>query len=150
MKVSVEGLPKGMSFNRKTRMIKGKTEGPGDYPIAVNVENQYGSDQKSFILKVGDKLALTPPMGWNSWNAGEVPSMKSTFVRQAMLLSGQDDRSWWTYICLMNLRRKTDPETLRLGSNEKFSEHEETWGTICLPGLKFGSITDVVIKPSGM
>jgi alpha-galactosidase len=53
----------------------------------------------TLTLKVGDTLALTPPMGWNSWNAYglNVNADKVRAVADAMVSSGLAAHGW-TYI----------------------------------------------------
>jgi len=41
---------------------------PGIYSVKVTVSNSLGSDTKTIKFVSGDQIALTPPMGWNSWN----------------------------------------------------------------------------------
>ena len=43
------------------------SEQPGKYVVKLNAKNEHGAANKEFTIVVGDKLALTPPMGWNSW-----------------------------------------------------------------------------------
>ncbi len=40
----------------------------GDYPVTVTAENAHGRAERVLTLKVGERISLTPPMGWNSWN----------------------------------------------------------------------------------
>jgi len=62
-----ETLPKGIFLDMETGILTGTIETPGLYIITLKAKNKYGTATKQFTLKVGDKLALTPPMGWNSW-----------------------------------------------------------------------------------
>ena len=39
----------------------------GEYVFTLTATNSRGSMQQAFKIVVGDTLALTPPMGWNSW-----------------------------------------------------------------------------------
>lgn len=68
VKYSAEGLPKGVKLDRATGIISGVVRKEGTYPVKLSVENAYGSTQRDFTIKIGDELALTPPMGWSSWN----------------------------------------------------------------------------------
>ncbi len=89
-------MPKGATFNPKTRILGGKVEKAGDYPITVTARNSKGSATRTLILKVGEKLALTPPMGWNSWNAwgNEVSDEKVRAAARAMHESGLAEHGW--------------------------------------------------------
>ena len=66
---------------------------------------------------VGDQIALTPPMGWNSWNcfAGAVSEDRVKSAADAMVKSGLINHGW-TYINVddywQNHRDSKDP-TLR-------------------------------------
>ena len=59
----------GLVFDADKRTLAGSLASPGEYTVAFSAENAYGRDEKRVVFVAGDKLALTPPMGWNSWNA---------------------------------------------------------------------------------
>ncbi len=64
----VENLPAGLTVDQASGIISGRAPEPkGDYPLILHAKNDHGAAHKEFTLRVGDKLALTPPMGWNSW-----------------------------------------------------------------------------------
>ncbi|MBI5865945.1 MAG: alpha-galactosidase, partial [Planctomycetes bacterium] len=61
-------LPKSMKLDSTTGIIAGVTPADqGSYAITLAAVNAKGSTRKPLKLVVGDTLALTPPMGWNSW-----------------------------------------------------------------------------------
>jgi len=66
--ISVKGLPAGLSFNEKTGVISGVPEKRGNYYIQLSAKNSAGSARRTLRILVGDTLALTPPMGFLSWN----------------------------------------------------------------------------------
>ena len=68
IQVSIDRLPEGLKLDSKTGRIYGIVKKEGTYKLKVKVENTVGSDSKELTLVIGDKLLLTPPMGWNSWN----------------------------------------------------------------------------------
>lgn len=64
---TVKGLPEGLSVNSEG-IITGRTpKDDGEYKMTITAKNRKGSVTRDFTLVVGDKLALTPPTGWNSW-----------------------------------------------------------------------------------
>ena len=71
LKITVKGLPAGLSFNEKTGIIRGIPEKRGNYYIRLRVKNSLRSSQRTLRILVGDTLALTPPMGFLSWNVIE-------------------------------------------------------------------------------
>ncbi len=65
---SVENLPSGFQLHPETGIITGHAlTRTGAYVVTLRAKNLHGSDSKEFTIQVGDKIALTPPMGWNSW-----------------------------------------------------------------------------------
>jgi alpha-galactosidase len=63
------GLPTGLSINASSGTISGTTPAAGSYPITVTVTNASGSATGTLTLNAGPTLALTPPMGWNSYDS---------------------------------------------------------------------------------
>lgn len=68
MKFSAVKLPEGLSLDADKGVISGSIKERGDYELTLIGENAKGKTEQKFTIKVGDKIALTPPMGWNSWN----------------------------------------------------------------------------------
>ena len=71
IKITVEGLPTGLVFDKTTGIISGIPEKRGDYRVALLAKNRIGTARRILRISVGDSLALTPPMGWLSWNVTE-------------------------------------------------------------------------------
>lgn len=67
MEFSAKGLPKGLKLDAKTGRITGSVAKRGEYTVILRARNALGVAEREFRIVVGDKLALTPPMGWNSW-----------------------------------------------------------------------------------
>ena len=64
-----ESLPAGCSVDAGHGHHHGKRSkrNRGEYVVTLQASNEHGAANKEFTIVVGDKLALTPPMGWNSW-----------------------------------------------------------------------------------
>ena len=69
MQVKVAGLPKGLAFDAKTNTVSGAVAKVGTYNITIKATNSKGKTTTLHNIVIGNKQALTPPMGWNSWNA---------------------------------------------------------------------------------
>lgn len=67
VRFKVRGLPEGLSLDETTGIITGSISTAGTYKTILTVENAKGTDRKEFTISAGPTLALTPPMGWNSW-----------------------------------------------------------------------------------
>ena len=63
------GLPDGLSIAASSGTLSGTTPAAGSYPIHVTVTNSSGSATGTLTLTSGSTLALTPPMGWNSYDS---------------------------------------------------------------------------------
>jgi alpha-galactosidase len=81
------GLPPGSSIDPTTGIISGSVASEGSYPVTVRVSNAAGTAEKALTLVVGDTLALTPPMGWNSYDSFDDVVNESQFLQQAEWLS---------------------------------------------------------------
>lgn len=65
---SAEHLPKGLELDSKTGIISGVADKKGTYEVMLTAKNKLGTSSKKLVIRIGDDLLLTPPMGWNSWN----------------------------------------------------------------------------------
>jgi len=95
--IAVEGLPKGLRFNPANQAIEGfAPDRAGDIPLVIRAENAAGKAERVVTLKVGEKIALTPPMGWNSWNiyASAITDAKVRDTARGMVESGLADHGW--------------------------------------------------------
>ena len=61
-------LPAGLFINHSTGAITGVASRAGIYHFTAYVTNSMGRCSHQFILTVGNRVALTPPMGWNSYD----------------------------------------------------------------------------------
>ncbi|HUE37354.1 MAG TPA: NPCBM/NEW2 domain-containing protein, partial [Candidatus Acidoferrum sp.] len=99
MKFSAKGLPHGLKLDTQTGSITGTVNKRGEYLVTFRAKNKLGTAQKQFTIICGDKIALTPPMGWNSWNcfASAVTEEKVKSAADAMVSSSLINHGW-TYI----------------------------------------------------
>lgn len=99
MTFSALGLPKGLKLDKKTGIITGKLSKVGTYLVTLEAKNAKGKSQRKLRVECGDRISLTPPMGWNSWNcfANEVSADKVRRAANAMVKSGLINHGW-TYI----------------------------------------------------
>ncbi len=62
-----EGLPAGLTLDSSNGVISGQITNSGTIRVTLFARNASGQTKREFRIEAGDKLALTPPMGWNSW-----------------------------------------------------------------------------------
>jgi alpha-galactosidase len=89
-----ESLPETLKLNATTGTITGTApQDFGEYTVTFKATNGHGSTQRLFKIIVGDTLALTPPMGWNSWyiHYSRVTEQHMRRAAKAMIDSGMAD-----------------------------------------------------------
>jgi alpha-galactosidase len=117
MKFSAKHLPSGLKLDVATGRITGTLKKKGEFTVTLRAKNPLGTAEKKFRIVCGDQIALTPPMGWNSWNcfADAVSADHVKRAADALVKSGLVNHGW-TYINIddfwQNSRDSQDP-TLR-------------------------------------
>jgi alpha-galactosidase len=137
---SVVPLPPGLALDPASGQITGRLSQRGNYDVVLRARNAAGEDQRKFRIVVGDAIALTPAMGWNSWNcwAGSVDQSKVLAAARAMVASGLADHGW-TYINIDDTWQgpRTGPGHA-LSANGKFPDMAALCDAIHQLGLKAG------------
>lgn len=147
----VTGLPQGLKLDQKTGLITGKLVTAGTYVIQLKAKNAKGIAEKSLRIICGDKIALTPPMGWNSWNcfAGEVSAEKVKRAGEVMVKTGLVNYGW-NYVNIddywQNNRDSKDPsqqgkyrdEAGNIVPNKRFGDMKFLTDYVHGLGLKIG------------
>jgi len=114
MAFSAKNLPRGLKLDIQTGHITGVLKKKGEFIVTLGAKNALGAAEKKVRIVCGDQMALTPPMGWNSWNcfAGAVSEEKVKSAAEAMVKSGLINHGW-TYINVddywQNHRDSKDP-----------------------------------------
>lgn len=151
MTFRVQNLPVGLRVDRASGIITGKIDAAGEYRTVLEAKNKFGKSTRDFKIVVGDKLALTPPMGWNSWyiHYDRVSDAVMRRAADAMIASGMADYGY-QYIniddCWMVKANSDDPliggrlrdDDGRLLSNKKFPNMKAMTDYIHAKGLKAG------------
>jgi alpha-galactosidase len=133
MEFAAQNLPSGLKLDARTGQITGALKSPGEFLVTLRAKNGRGAAEKKLRIVCGEQIALTPPMGWNSWNcfAGEVTEARVKAAAEAMVKSGLINHGW-SYINVddfwQNHRDSKDP-TLH-------GEFRDAQGQI-VPNLRF-------------
>ena len=148
---SASGLPKELKINTQTGIITGKLSKAGTYNVTLEAKNAKGMTQKKLRVECGDRIALTPTMGWNSWNcfANEVSADRVKRAANAMVKSGLINHGW-TYINIddfwqnnrdskdRSLRGKLRDEAGNIVPNSRFGDMKGLADYVHSLGLKIG------------
>jgi len=158
---AAKNLPDGLSLDPKTGIITGSIKQDGNYSVTITVTNPRGTTQGTLTILAGkDKLALTPPMGWNSWNVWglSVSADKVKAAADAMVSSGlaahgfqfiniddgwekgQATRNNWLFGAQYVMGPKAGGRSANgeILTNEKFPDMKELADYVHSKGLKLG------------
>ena len=140
MEITSDDLPKGLAINPDNGALSGSLEKPGSYTFTVKAKNAKGEQTQRFTIRCGSKIALTPPMGWNSWNCWglSVTQDKVISSAKALIEKGLADYGY----CYMNIddgweAPKRNPDGT-IAVNEKFPSMKDLGDWLHSEGLKFG------------
>ena len=151
MEFGAAGLPPGLVCDTRSGIITGSVLTRGTFAVTMTAKNALGSADLPFTIIVGDRIALTPPLGWNSWNcfAEDVDDGKVRAAADAMVRSGLADHGW-TYIniddCWMVKPDSPDPvlggeprdRNGMIQTNKKFPDMKGLSDYVHGLGLKLG------------
>jgi alpha-galactosidase len=148
---SADNLPKGLQVSAQTGIITGSIKERGSYTVTLKAKNKSGESVQKLVIKVGDTIALTPPMGWNGWNAWEARLDKQKVIASAdaMVKKGLINYGW-SYINIDDSWQgiRSGPDTA-LQPNEKFPDMKELADHIHSLGLKAGIYSTPYISSYG-
>jgi alpha-galactosidase len=140
MRFAADGLPAGLSLDPATGRITGDVVRPGTHTVTLGATNDRGTASQKLRLEVGERIALTPPLGWNSWNCwgAAVDADKVRRAARAMAASGLVNHGW-SYINIDDAWQapRGGPHHALLG-NEKFPDLKGLADEIHALGLRVG------------
>jgi len=133
-------LPAGLTLDPKTGIISGALQGIGSAKVRLSVRGPRGSASRSLTIVGGSRaLALTPPMGWNSWNvwAGRVDAGK---VRDAadQLISAGLAAHGFQYVNIDDTWEAGRDAAGVIQTNDKFPDMKALADYVHGKGLKIG------------
>jgi alpha-galactosidase len=92
------GLPAGLAIDARSGVISGRCSVVGRQRVDLTCTTDVGLATGVLTLVVGDRIALTPPMGWNSWNAfgPELDEDRIRRAAEALIRTGLADHGFTT------------------------------------------------------
>jgi alpha-galactosidase len=145
MEFSADKLPKGLTLDANSGNITGmlhKKIWPfkNTYDVTLHAKNSLGTSDKKFKIVVGETIALTPAMGWNSWNhyAGKITQDIVLENAKAMVDSGLINHGW-SYVNIDDTwQGARGGQFFGIQGNKKFPDIKGLCDQIHAMGLKFG------------
>jgi alpha-galactosidase len=139
MSFGADNLPAGLSLDPQSGRIAGVLGQPGHYMVTLHAQNHLGKVKRQLRIVCGGTIALTPPMGWNSWN-GFGCDVNETNVRaaaDAMVASGLIDHGW-TYINIDDCWEQSRDSNGNILSDQKFPDMKALTAYVHSKGLRIG------------
>jgi alpha-galactosidase len=152
-------LPAGLQLDPATGIITGKiinnnnnnnnttntgvgasNTGASKYKVTLRATNALGSATRELEIVTGGKIALTPPLGWNSWNCfGRRVTQENTLViARAMVATGLVNHGY-SYINIdATWQGKRGGKYNAVQPNPKFPDMQKLADEIHALGLKLG------------
>ncbi len=140
MEFSATDLPTNLSLDQQSGQITGTLTVAGHYPVTLRATNALGTTERVLEIVSGDEIALTPPMGWNSWNcwAGKITQEKIAAATHALVTSGLRDHGW-NYVNIDDgWQGQRGGEFNAIQPNARFPDMNALANEIHSLGLKFG------------
>lgn len=140
LRFEVAGLPPGVSLDAANGVLRGELQGDGEWPVSVKVANELGEETRTLTI-VGrpGAIALTPPLGWNSWNCwalaiddGKVRAAADAFVATGLAAHG------FAYVNIDDGWEKDRDAQGRIRTNERFPDMPALSHYVHERGLKLG------------
>lgn len=134
-----KNLPQGLALDANSGIITGKIVQKGDYKVTLIAKNSKGETTRDLLIKVGEQIMLTPPMGWNSWNCWGLSVDQEKVVQSAHVFKEKGLMNHgWAFINIddgWEAKRDSKGEIL---TNEKFPNMKALGDSLHKLGLKFG------------
>jgi alpha-galactosidase len=137
---AARNLPEGLTLDPKTGVITGAIARDGRSDVEITVTNARGRATRTLTMVGGkDALALTPPLGWNSWNVWgrSVDEAKVRAAADAMESSGLAAHGYQFISIDDGWEGARDAQGV-LQPNEKFPNMKALTDYIHSKGLKAG------------
>jgi alpha-galactosidase len=134
------GLPASLTLDNKGGRITGSIANAGTYNVRLKATNTLGSTERDFKIIAGEQIALTPPLGWNSWNcwSEKVTEKNVRDSAKAMVDTGLINHGW-TYINIDEGWQGLRGGPLNaIQPNEKFPDIKGLCDYVHSLGLKIG------------
>jgi alpha-galactosidase len=137
---SAKNLPPGLSLDPQTGIISGSLASEGRTHVEIVVKGPNGQAAGTVTIIGGPRaLALTPPMGWNSWNVWgtAVDDAKIRAAADWMVKSGLAAHGF-QYINIDDAWEAGRDDQGRIQTNEKFPDMKALADYVHSKGLKLG------------
>jgi alpha-galactosidase len=137
--ISADNLPSNLSIT-SDGIITGTSPDAGEYVVTLTAAGSLAQATRKLKIVAGDhKLALTSPMGWNSWNsfAGAVNAEDVRQAADAFISNGLAAKGY-TYVNVDDTWEGPRDAAGNITANQKFGNMKDLADYVHSKGLKFG------------
>ena len=132
--------PAGTVFDPVAGSLSGRIERAGVYPLKIEAENAAGRAVAEIRLIAGERIQLTPPMGWNSWycfsegvSDSRIRETAAALVERGLAAHG------WNFVNIDDCWQGTRGGRYgALQGNERFPDMKALADYVHRLGLRFG------------
>lgn len=137
---NANGLPGGLTLDPSTGIIRGALKKAGRTQVGLVVQGPKGIARRQLTIVGGDnKLAMTPPLGWNSWNVWgtQVNAERVKAAADELLATGLADHGF-QYVNIDDAWEAGRDAAGVIQTNSKFPDMKGLGNYIHSKGLRFG------------
>lgn len=137
---SARGLPEGLTLDAGTGILSGTLATTGTFTAEITVRGPAGAAKRDLSIVAGqNKLALTPPMGWNSWNCwGTAVSDEKVRLAADWLVKSGLAAHGYQYINIDDAWEAGRDANGEIQCNSKFPDMKALADYVHSKGLKLG------------
>jgi alpha-galactosidase len=144
IRFSATGLPIGLKLDPATGIISGSVKIRGTYSARLHARNSLGTAERILRIVAGDRLALTPTMGWSTWYMAyaDISDQMVRAQAAALVSSGLADHGYSFINIDDGWNHKAGPQARdgqgAIQPNEKFPDMKAMTDYLHSRGLKAG------------
>ena len=132
------GLPAGLSLDSRTGIITGSLPEKGSIKLSLKVKNKLGEATRTFTIICGDRVGLTPAMGWNSWNCWGLSVNDEKVKASARAMAAKLADHGWAYVNIDDGWEDKRDDKGEILPNNKFPDMKGLCDYVHSLGLKMG------------
>jgi alpha-galactosidase len=120
IRFTAKDLPATLRLDQAKGVVTGHAPASaGRHVVTLHAENDHGKNERKLTFVVGDKFALTPPMGWNHWYTHYhfITDAKIRAAAETMVASGMADVGY-SYVSIDDCWMRLAPEYVQQSINK--------------------------------